>query len=57
LGRPVIIVPTASDRADAGREESNVKGTSMDSQPANEALATFGRAPRMNIGQMLAWIG
>lgn len=57
LGRPVIIVPTSADRTDVGREESSVRCTALDSQTVNEALGTFGRAPRMSIDQMLAWIG
>lgn len=57
LGRPVIIVPTATDRADAGRAEISVRGTAVESQPTNEALATFERAPRTGIGQMVDWVG
>lgn len=56
LGRPVIIVPTATDRAGVGRAEIGMRGAAAESQAANEALATFDSAPHISIDQMVAWV-
>lgn len=57
LGRPVVIVPTATQRADGGRDKRSVRSTAPEGQQASEVPATFDRAPRMDIAQMVARVG
>jgi hypothetical protein len=57
LGRPVIIVPTATARVDVSRAEISVAGIASGGEPALEASATFRHATRVDIGQFVDRVG
>ncbi len=57
LGRPVIIVPTATDRVDVRRAEIRVPGIASGSESALEASGTLNHATRMDIAQIVDRVG